>query len=78
MQVLDCGSVTFSPDQVAALAKVLELGRKVAEHLGADAEDADETAPEVALLETIDFLDDVLGVSSLELTEELEKRRRPM
>jgi hypothetical protein len=78
MQVLENGSVTFTSEERAAIAKVLCLGRRVAEHLGAGASDACETAPEVELLETIDFLDDVLGVSADELTEGLETRTRPV
>jgi len=76
MQVHEDGSVVLNPNEVAAVAKVLDLGRKLAESLGADDAGVNDLAVEVELLQVINLLDD-LGVSSDELTERLDRRRRP-
>jgi len=76
MQVHEDGSVVLNPNEVAAVAKVLDLGRALAESMGAEDAGINDEATEVVLLQTINLLDD-LGVSSDELTERLDRRRRP-
>ena len=76
MQVREDGSVVLNPNEVAAVAKVLDLGRSLTEAMGAEDAGANDESTEVQLLQTINLLDD-LGVSSDELTERLDRRRRP-
>ena len=75
MRVQEDGSAVLDPDEAKAVAKVLELGRRLCEDLGATKPHAGEDRVEVQLLEVIDLLED-FGVSSEELTEKLETRRR--
>jgi hypothetical protein len=63
VQVLEDGSVVLNRDEAAAIARVLHLGRRVAEAHQAD-----------ALLSLINELDDGFGISAEELTEALERR----
>jgi hypothetical protein len=74
MRVHEDGSAVLDPDEARAVARVLELGRRLCEDLGANRPHAGEGKVEVDLLGTIDLLED-LGVSSEELTEKLETRR---
>lgn len=59
----------LTPDEVKVVARVLDLGRELAEQL--DSVHADGTV-EAQLLEVIDFLEE-LGVSSDKLTEGLDR-----
>jgi len=74
MRVSADGSVLLTSDEVNAVARVLKLGRTLAEQLGAEEQGADDTTLEAELLGTIDLLDD-LGVSSDELMDRLDPRR---
>lgn len=68
------GSVLLNPDEVNIVARVLQLGRQLAEQMGAEEQGADSNTVESELLGAIDLLDD-MGVSSDELTERLAPRR---
>jgi ribonuclease HI len=70
------GSVTLKPDEVAAVAKVIELGRELAEQLGAGLQHANSTTVEYNLLTALDLLEE-MGISPTELTEKLDSHLKP-
>lgn len=74
MRLQEDGSVLLDPDEARAVARVLDLGRQLAEQLEAGKQPATSETVEHDLLATIDLLED-LGVSSRELTEKVESTR---
>lgn len=74
MRVHEDGSVLLDPDQARTVAKVLDLGRQLAEQLEAHKQSGTSETVEHDLLATIDLLDD-LGVSSDELTKKVESSK---
>jgi len=74
MQVNDDGSVTFTEEEVASMSRILDLGRRLAESLGANEHGASPESTESELLRVIDDLDN-RGVSSNELALGLDRKR---
>lgn len=67
------GSVLLSREEAENVAKVLHLGRDLAEQLEADEHHSDVVEDKLA--RTLDFLEE-LGVSADELVGKLDQRQR--